>query len=231
MRSEWACRAARVGVSCGPSGRVVRPWGRPGPRCRQQGRCRRTDGAAEGAGFEPAADITASDRFQGGSDRPLRHPSTPAARTSGWQESTRPVGRPSVARRSPVGVRRPRPGPAYDRVASQGSASSRLSRTGSPRAPRARGRGGARRAAAPRRRPRLGDDLTAGIDQERVAAVARTRLPDGSDVGEVLDRSRDRQRAPVHHLARPGDPGQPVRAAGRRRPATSSRASSGNRRS
>ena len=30
---------------------------------------------AEGAGFEPAADITASDRFQGGSDRPLRHPS------------------------------------------------------------------------------------------------------------------------------------------------------------
>ena len=31
--------------------------------------------SAEGAGFEPAADITASDRFQGGSDRPLRHPS------------------------------------------------------------------------------------------------------------------------------------------------------------
>jgi hypothetical protein len=30
---------------------------------------------AEGAGFEPAADISASDRFQGGSDRPLRHPS------------------------------------------------------------------------------------------------------------------------------------------------------------
>jgi hypothetical protein len=32
--------------------------------------------SAEGAGFEPAADISASDRFQGGSDRPLRHPST-----------------------------------------------------------------------------------------------------------------------------------------------------------
>jgi hypothetical protein len=31
---------------------------------------------AEGAGFEPAADISASDRFQGGSDRPLRHPSS-----------------------------------------------------------------------------------------------------------------------------------------------------------
>ena len=30
---------------------------------------------AEEAGFEPAADIPASDRFQGGSDRPLRHPS------------------------------------------------------------------------------------------------------------------------------------------------------------
>ena len=33
---------------------------------------------AEGAGFEPAADISASDRFQGGSDRPLRHPSVRA---------------------------------------------------------------------------------------------------------------------------------------------------------
>ena len=33
--------------------------------------------SAEGAGFEPAADISASDRFQGGSDRPLRHPSVP----------------------------------------------------------------------------------------------------------------------------------------------------------
>ena len=30
---------------------------------------------AEGAGFEPAADIAASERFQGASDRPLRHPS------------------------------------------------------------------------------------------------------------------------------------------------------------
>ena len=34
---------------------------------------------AEGAGFEPAADISASDRFQGGSDRPLRHPSVAAS--------------------------------------------------------------------------------------------------------------------------------------------------------
>ena len=40
---------------------------------------------AEGAGFEPAADISASDRFQGGSDRPLRHP------------SERPPGRPRRA--------------------------------------------------------------------------------------------------------------------------------------
>lgn len=31
--------------------------------------------SAEGAGFEPAADIAASERFQGASDRPLRHPS------------------------------------------------------------------------------------------------------------------------------------------------------------
>ena len=37
-----------------------------------------TSALAEGAGFEPAADISASDRFQGGSDRPLRHPSVPA---------------------------------------------------------------------------------------------------------------------------------------------------------
>ncbi len=35
----------------------------------------KTGPSAEEAGFEPAADITASDRFQGGSDRPLRHPS------------------------------------------------------------------------------------------------------------------------------------------------------------
>ena len=38
--------------------------------------------SAEGAGFEPAADISASDRFQGGSDRPLRHPSGDGSRRS-----------------------------------------------------------------------------------------------------------------------------------------------------
>src|SRR5690606_31885004 len=38
---------------------------------------------AEGAGFEPAADIAASDRFQGGSDRPLRHPSWTTAEAVG----------------------------------------------------------------------------------------------------------------------------------------------------
>src|SRR5262245_10696664 len=35
----------------------------------------------DGAGFEPAADISASDRFQGGSDRPLRHPSWVGSQT------------------------------------------------------------------------------------------------------------------------------------------------------
>src|SRR5512147_2524126 len=39
---------------------------------------------AEGAGFEPAADIAASDRFQGGSDRPLRHPSWWANHDPRW---------------------------------------------------------------------------------------------------------------------------------------------------
>ena len=79
MKMEIPVIAERGGtvtaVKVGPGRR--RPGGRPAHRAHADALGCRTARPAEGAGFEPAADISASDRFQGGSDRPLRHPSEP----------------------------------------------------------------------------------------------------------------------------------------------------------
>ena len=74
MKMEIPVLTEHAGVVVGDQGHARRR--RPGGR--RPGGAHRTAlsaDLAEGAGFEPAADISASDRFQGGSDRPLRHPS------------------------------------------------------------------------------------------------------------------------------------------------------------